>query len=106
MPDNHASTSHQSSALPDVALQRPDAPTAERRSAVRPTGLPIFSTELLTTAEKALLELTAREHRRAADRLDDAVRAGRVADGLAALQEVAQLAPMDALTAWRLGSNR
>lgn len=106
MPDTiqNASTSHQPSTLPANGERRSaDAP---RPGCARPTGLPIFSTEPLTTAEKALLELTSRAHRRHADLLDAVVREGRVATALAAMQELAELAERDARTALLLGSNR
>jgi hypothetical protein len=108
MPDTfqNASTSPQPSALPDNAAHCPDAPSTERRSAVRPSGLPIFSTEPLTTAEKALLQLAARAHRRMADALDQALAGGRVDLALAAMQEAARLAESDARIATLLGSNR
>ena len=104
MPDDLSQP--QSSALPDNAAHCPDAPPAERRSAVRPSGLPIFSTEPLTTAEKALLQLTARAHRRLVDALDQAVAGGRVDRALFTLQEAARLAETDARIALLLGSNR
>ncbi len=108
MPDTFhtAATSRQSSTLPDNAAHCPDATPAERRSAVRPSGLPIFSTEPLTTAEKALLQLTARAHRRLVDALDQALAAGRVDVALAAMQEAARLAESDARIAILLGSHR
>ena len=89
--------------MPDTIQSSRDT---ERRSVERPSGLPIFSTEPLTTAEKALLELTARAHRRIAEALDAAVAAGRVDVALLTMQEVAALAETDARTARLLGSNR
>ncbi len=90
--------------MPDTL--NPPQPLVERRSAARPSGLPIFSTEPLTTAEKALLQLTARAHRRLADTVDQALAAGRVDTALAALQEATRLAESDARIAILLGSNR
>lgn len=108
MPDTfqNASTSQQSSALPDNAAHCPDAHLAERRSAVRPSGLPIFSTEPLTTAEKALLQLTARAHRVHADSIEAAVRADRVDIALRAMHDLIELSERDAVTVRLLGSNR
>lgn len=110
MPDafQNASTSQQSSTLPDNAAHCPDAhgPNGVRPTAARPSGLPIFSTEPLTTAEQALLQLTARAHRRLADTVDQALAAGRVDTALAALQEATRLAESDARIAILLGSNR
>ena len=90
--------------MPDTLS--PSQTSAERRSAAQPSGLPILCTEPLTIAEKALLELTARAHRRHADLLDTVVREGRVTTALAAMQELAELAERDARTALLLGSNR
>lgn len=89
--------------MPDqsLPLHQPAEPNA-----VRPSGLPIFSTEPLNTAEKALLELTARAHRRHADAIEAAIREGHVATALAAMQALAELAQRDAVTAHLLGSNR
>lgn len=94
--------------MPDNLSQYPEATlqAAQRPNAVRPSGLPIFSTEPLTTVEKALLELTARAHRRIADALDAAVQQNRVTAALAVINEAASLAQTDARTALLLGSNR
>jgi hypothetical protein len=105
MPDNiqNASTSPPSSALPDNTAPCPDA---QGPNGVRPSGLPIFSTEPLTESEKALLRLTARAHRVHADSLDAAVRADRVDIALRAMHDLAELAERDAVTTRLLGSNR
>lgn len=94
--------------MPDNLSQDSNATlqAARRPNGVRPSGLPIFSTEPLTTAEKALLELTARAHRRIADALDVVVHQGRVTAALAVMNEAASLAQTDARTALLLGSNR
>jgi hypothetical protein len=109
MPDTfqNASTSQQSSALPDNAAQCPDAqgPNVVRPT-VRPSGLPIFSTEPLTESEKALLRLTARAHRVHADSIEAAVRVDRVDIALRAMHDLIELSERDAVTVRLLGSNR
>lgn len=109
MPDTfqNASTSRQSSTLPDNAAHCPDADPAERRSAVRPSGLPIFSTERLTEAERQKLLDLQRRYRGAADLIEDCLDCGRVDRALDALQHV--IAETDGLphrVAARLGSGR
>ena len=78
-----------------------DRALGERRSAERSalTGLPIVSTQPLSPAERDALRQLGRALRLAADRVDDAVAAGRVAHGL----EACALAGDVGLTARRLG---
>lgn len=109
MPDTfqNASTSRQSATLPDNAAHCPDADPAERRSAVRPSGLPIFSTESLTEAERQKLLDLQRRYRGAADLIEDCLDCGRVDRALDALQFLERdVGTLPTEIALRLGSNR
>lgn len=107
MPDTiqNASTSHQPSTLPANGERRsPDAP---RPGCARPTGLPILSTEPLTTAErKKLLDLTW-TYRCAALQIEMCLRIGRVDVALETLQSLERdIGTLPAEIARTLGSNR
>lgn len=93
----------------------PDSPpAAERRSvpsppgpAPRPSGLPIFSTEPLTAAERERLRTLRRHFLVVAELLADIIELGRVDQALNALQEVARHCDGKALAlAATLGSGR
>lgn len=105
MPDSHASTSHQSSAFPANGERRsPDAP---RSGSTRPTGLPIFSTERLTEAERQqLLDLQWR-CLSAALQIELCLGIGRVDAALDTLQSLSSdVGIRSTEIALRLGSNR
>lgn len=94
---------------------RPPAPTAggERRSSTRPgeaksalTGLPVLSTEPLTTAEREALRHLVRALRLGAERVEEAIGRGRVEHGLEALQTVAAVTAVAGEIAVALGSRR
>jgi hypothetical protein len=72
----------------------------------RSHGLPIPSTAPLSADEREALRVLARLHRLAADRLDEAVAAGRVDRGLDALELCSTLDVPVAQAVIRLGSNR
>lgn len=86
-----------------VALrQAPAAPNA-----VRPSGLPILSTEKLTAAEIARLKHAAQQHRLIADAIDGCLEIGRVDVALSVFgYAIPEQAAADTQTAVMLGSNR
>lgn len=91
--------------MPDQVIPF-DTQDGERRSPARPVGLPIFSTEPLTAAERDALRRAARVVRLIADRLDEAVEANRVAHALWAVTSGAEDGQVLVNLAARLGSNR
>lgn len=105
MPDNPASTSHQPSTLPANGERR--SPDAHRPNGVRPTGLPIFSTERLTEAERQqVLDLQWR-CRSAALEIELCLGIGRVDAALDTLQSLlVDVGTRAAEIAAKLGSNR
>lgn len=105
MPDtiNNASTLQHSSTLPEIAAQSPDA---HRPNGVRPSGLPLFSTERMTAAEAAGLNRLAQAHREQADRLEQAMQRGTVTAALATVMVGVRLGQIEAEFSRLLGSNR
>ncbi len=77
---------------------------SERRSPC--TGLPIFSTEPLSRAERQALERLSRAHAHLQARLALALGTGLVADGLDALQALAELGRLAEAAAPLLGRGR
>ena len=85
----------------------PPQPSAERRSAARPSGLPIFSTEPLTEAERQQLLDLRRRCRSAAVQIELCLRIGRVDAALDTLQSLSSdVGIRSAEIAATLGSNR
>ena len=88
----------------------PDAstfPLPERRSAARPAGLPILSTERLTAAERDALRELRRRYQLAAATIEDCLEAGRVDRALDGLAHVVEETDGLALrVSAKLGANR
>ncbi len=110
MPDtfHDASTSRQSSTLPaNGECRSPDAPPGGQARPPRPSGLPIFSTEQLTAAERQKLLDLQRRYRGAADLIEGCLDCGRVDRALDALQFLERdVGTLPTEIALRLGSNR
>ncbi len=91
--------------MPDTVT--PSQTAAERRSATRPSGLPIFSTEKLTGAERAQMLALQEGYHRATLMIDLSLAIGRVDEALATLQALTRdLDGQAAAIAAALGSNR
>lgn len=91
--------------MPDSYIATADEP--QRRNAIRPSGLPIFSTEKLTSAERGELLHLQESFHTAALQIDLCLAIGRVDEALATLQSLTcDLDGRVAAIALTLGSNR